>query len=409
MAEYRFKAKDHRGKKIGGTVTASGKKAALDLLNARNLAVIDLKEQRLPGFLQAGNFSALLKSIGYRQYTSRDLMIFCRQLATMLQAGISVLHSLYVLSAQMENKVFRNRLKEAAYTLEQGGSFSDSLQGRQGFFPPLLINMAAAGEASGRLDSVMEKMADHYEKQHDLEAKIRSATAYPLFITVVAFVVVAVMIVFVLPQFAGVFASLGVDMPLFSRLLLELGRAATGRWPLLLVLLLCVFAALARLARTEKGRFKADQIRLRLPLFGKIYNQALAARFARTLGTLLASGITLHEALQLVDKVIGNTVISGGIGEISKALNRGENMAGPMQANSCFPPLLGEMVRIGEETGALDQTLAKTAVFYEREVSYVVERLGTILEPALLLMVGLFIGLLVFSVLTPMYQVFQMI
>lgn len=407
--EYRFKARNRQGKKVAGTVTGAGKKEALDSLYSHKLAVLDLKELRRPGFIRSNTLLNVIKKLGFRQYKNRDLMIFCRQLSTMLQAGITVLHALNVLSEQMENKAFKTRLLSAAQALEQGSDLSGALEEQQGFFPPLLINMIAAGETGGMLDTVMDKMADHYEKQHDLEEKIRTATAYPIFITAVAFTVVAVMIVFVLPQFANVFDSLGMEMPLFSRLLLSLGQKASGSWFIVAALFLLATGVLARFLQTESGRLKADRLLLRLPLFGKIYGQALAARFARTLGTLITSGVALHEALQLVDKVIGNTALSGAIGELGRALNRGDNLAGPMHASAYFPPLLSEMVRIGEETGALDQTLAKTAVFYEREVSYLVERLSSILEPALLLIVGLFIGLLVFSILSPMYQVFQMI
>ncbi|MGM0688865.1 MAG: type II secretion system F family protein [Bacillota bacterium] len=401
--QYRFKATDWQGNKSRGRLTALNKAEALEQLRSRHLVPIDLTEHRFPNLLKP------LHKIGLRQYNSRDLMIFCRQLSTMLTAGIAVLRALHILSGQMEKRIFQEKLRSASFSLEQGSGLAEALRREKDFFPPLLVNMVEAGEESGNLEAVMERMADHYENQHDLEEKIRSATAYPIFITAVACIVVLVMIVFVLPQFAAIFNSMGLEMPLPSRLLLNLGEFAAGNWYIILALLLIIVVNLAWYAKTVKGRLKIDRLRLRLPLYGKIYSQTIAARFSRTLSTLLASGVTLHSALVLIDKIIDNRVLSRSINDLSGGLSRGESMAVTMGADKNFPPLLAEMVRVGEETGSLDETLNSTAAFYEKEVAYVVERLSTILEPVLLLAVGLFIGLLVFSILSPMYQVFQMI
>lgn len=403
VQQYRFKATDWQGNKSRGRLTALNKAEALEQLRSRHLVPIDLTEHRFPNLLKP------LHKIGLRQYNSRDLMIFCRQLSTMLTAGIAVLRALHILSGQMEKRIFQEKLRSASYTLEQGSGLAEALRRETDFFPPLLLNMIEAGEESGMLEAVMEKMADHYENQHDLEEKIRSATAYPLFITAVACVVVLIMIVFVLPQFAAIFNSMGLEMPLFSRVLLNIGEFAADRWYIILPIPFIFIFIFAWYIKTDEGRFKIDRLRLRLPLYGKIYSQTIAARFSRTLSTLLASGVTLHKSLGLIDKIIDNRIISLSINNLSSGLNRGESMAETMQADKYFPLLLAEMVRVGEETGALDQTLNRTATFYEKEVAYVVERISTILEPVLLLAVGLFIGFLVFSILSPMYQVFQMI
>ena len=409
VTQYRFTAKNWQGQRVSGTISTTSSEEVVNNLRSRNLVPLDIKEQRYWNLFQRGVILTVLKKLGFRQYNSRDLMIFCRQFSTMLQAGVSLLHTLIVLSGQMDKQVIRLKLQSAAVALEEGTCLAYALRQQHDFFPPLLINMIEAGEAGGMLEVVMERMADHYEKQHDLEEKIRSATVYPIFITAVAFIVVVVMITFVLPQFANIFNSIGMEMPFLSRMLLAAGENAVRYWPLIVMLLLFTYFTMVCYTRTEKGRLNFDHLRLHLPLYGKIYSQTIAARFARTLGTLLASGVTLHNALKLVDKIVNNRTISHSINELCNALNRGETMAGSMQTNRHFPSLLVEMVRVGEETGALDQTLHRTAVFYEREVTYVVERLSSILEPALLLIVGLFIGLLVFSILSPMYQVFEMI
>jgi len=336
-------------------------------------------------------------------------MLFCRQLATMLETGIPLLQALQVLAGQFENNAFRAKISNIQQAIEEGLSFAEALAKQGSFFPPLLGGMVETGETAGVLDTIMDRMAEHYEKQHDLEEKLRSATAYPLFISAVALVAILVMIVFVLPQFANIFNSFGMDMPLFSRILLQSGKLATAYWPLLFMLPLLFLIAVKQFIKTGSGQLITDRLKLYLPVFGKIYRQTAAARFARSLSTLLASGISLHQALKLVDQVVGNLEYSKSIAELGEALSRGDSLSAPLKEAHCFPPLLVEMIRIGEESGTLDYTLNKTALYYEREVTYLVDRIGSLLEPLLLLVVGLFIGLIVYSVMSPMYQVFQMI
>lgn len=379
-------------------------------LNSRSLHIIELKESLFSRLFRLTIMPlGFLEKLGFRPYSSRDLMLFCRQLATMLQSGIPLLHALKVLARQLENIAFRTKIDQVQMAVEEGSSFAEALAKQDRFFPPLLIGMVETGETAGVLDTIMDRMAEHYERQHDLEEKLRSATAYPLFISVVALVVILVMIVFVLPQFANIFNSFGMEMPLFSRILLQTGKLTAAYWPLLLLLLLLFYLSLKQFTKTDRGHLLADRFKLRLPIFGKIYRQTAAARFARSLSTLLASGIALHQALKLVDRVVGNLVFSQSIAGLSEALTRGDSLSAQLKEARSFPPLLVEMIRVGEESGTLDYTLNKTALFYEREVAYLVDRLGSLLEPILLLVVGLFIGLIVYSVMSPMYQVFQMI
>ncbi len=407
--QYRFRAKDWSGNTINEKITAKTRAEALELLSARSLVLLDLNEQVAYRTRLQNKAHAVLYSLGYRAYNNRDLMIFCRQFATMLRAGISMLQCLNILSGQKEIASLQKNIRSAALQVEQGSNLASALQNQEDSFPAIMINMIEAGETSGTIDVIMEKMADHFEKQHDFTQKIRSATLYPLFIVLVALTVMAVMVIFVLPQFAPILSSIGTEMPVYTRVLLSFAALARKYWLLCLVSLMILTFALAWWSKTKKGRQKFDRLRLCLPLFGKIYNQTMAARFARTLATLLSSGISLHSALKLVDKVVDNSAFTQSISRLSDALNHGQTMARPMQNDRLFPSLLTEMVRVGEETGTLDQTLTGTAKFYEREVTYVVERLSSILEPVLLLIVGLFIGMLVYSILSPMYRVFETI
>ncbi|MDW7728826.1 MAG: type II secretion system F family protein [Bacillota bacterium] len=406
---YRFRAVDRDGKSITGNIHAKNRKEALYILENKGLHPIVFKENKLARFFGNDIVSNLLVKLGLREYSIRDLMMFCRQLSTLLQSGIPVLRALNILSTHLDKAIFRKKVLAASVALEEGSSLAEALESQSRFFPPLLISMVEAGEAGGVLDEVMERVADHYERQHDLEEKIRSATAYPLFITVLAFMVMAVMVIFVLPQFSNIINQMGMEMPLFSQYMMKTGAFVSTHWLYLIIALIALIIFTAFLLQTKQGRLAADRILPRLPLYGKIYRQIAAARFARTMGTLLSSGLALHRSLALTDKLIGNMAISESVDNLGKALNRGEHLADALLTERCFPPLLAEMVRIGEETGSLEYTLEKTADYYEKEVSYVIGRLSSILEPVLLLIVGSFIGILVFSILAPMYQVFQLI
>ncbi len=406
---YRYTALDQEGSKTSGAIRADCSRTVSKAIRTKGLIPLDIKEERLTDLFSKNALLALFRKLGLRQYSSRDLMTFCYQLSAMIKAGISIIQALNTISMQMENKAFKKRIKAAATAIEEGSDFASALRQQDNFFPPLLVNMVAAGEASGMLDSIIKRIAEHFEKQHDLEEKIRSATAYPLFITIVALIAISIMVIFVLPQFAGIFSAMGMEMPYFSLIMLSTGEFIIANRYLLPVIALGIIILLKLSINTKKGRLLADYLRLSLPLIGKIYGYVITARFARTLGTLITGGVSLHAALKITDSVIDNSILTAAIRDISAALNNGETMAAPMTGKSCFPPLLVEMVRVGEETGTLDQTLEQAAKYYEKEVSYIVERLGTMLEPMLLLAVGLFIGILVFSILSPMYRVFELL
>jgi len=406
---FRYSALDMEGSKTSGTIRANCSHAVSKVIRSKGLIPLEIKEERLPDLFSKNTLLKLLSKVGLRQYSSRDLMTFCYQLSAMIKAGISIIQALNTISINMENRVFKNNINAVATAIEEGSDFASALRQQDNFFPPLLINMVAAGEVSGMLDTIMERIAEHFEKQHDLEEKIRSATAYPIFITIVAMIAISIMIIFVLPQFAGIFNAMGIEMPYFSTIMLSTGEFVIAyRYPLPVM----VFSGIILLKlsmNTKKGRLLADYLRLSLPLIGKTYCYVITARFARTLGTLITGGVSLHTALKITDRVIDNSILTTEIKDISTALNNGETMAAPMTGKNCFPPLLIEMVRVGEETGTLDQTLEQAAKYYEKEVSYILERLGTMLEPMLLLAVGLFIGILVFSILSPMYRIFEML
>ncbi|OPL11147.1 MAG: hypothetical protein AVO34_03385 [Firmicutes bacterium ML8_F2] len=405
--QYNYSAKTRGGKTVRGCCYGTDRKEALSHLLARDLVALQLQKKRNLPLPAAEKLFRALRILGLRDCSSRDLMIFCRQFSTMLKAGIPVLPSLRILAARLENRTMRRHLEETLHNLEDGRTLADSLHSRENPFPPLLTSMVAAGEATGILDKILSRLADYYEKQHDLEEKFRSACAYPIFVLAVASVVVLVMIFFVLPQFASIFQSFGMEMPFFNRLLLSSAQLVKSFWPLFLLIIPAFLFTLVLLLKKEKYRLFIDRLRLCLPFYGRIYTQTMASRFALTLGTLLGGGLSLYQSLQLADRVIGNRAVSQAITELQKALHNGETIADPMERSKVFPALLVEMVRIGETSGAMEHTLGQAAAFYEREADYLISRLSSILEPFLLLLVSIFVGTLVYSVLSPMYKIFQ--
>ncbi|MFO8192469.1 MAG: type II secretion system F family protein [Bacillota bacterium] len=405
--QFNYIAKTREGKTVRGCCYGADRKEALFHLLSRGLIALKLRAKREITLPVTVRLTRALRILGLRDCNNRDLMIFCRQFSTMLKAGIPVLPSLRVLAARLENRSLRRHLEEAAHNLEEGRTLADSLHGKENPFPPLLTSMVAAGEATGILDKILARLADYYEKQHDLEEKIRSACAYPIFVLAIACIVVLVMIFFVLPQFSSIFQSFGMEMPWFNRLLLSSAQLIKSFWPLLLLTVPALLVSMALLMKKDNFRLLFDHLRLRFPLYGRIYTQTMASRFALTLGTLLGGGLSLHQSLQLADKVIGNRAVTQALGDLQKALQNGETIAEPMEHSGIFPALLVEMVRIGEASGTLEYTLGQAATFYERDSDYLISRLSSILEPFLLLLVSIFVGALVYSVLSPMYQIFQ--
>jgi type IV pilus assembly protein PilC len=408
LPNFRYLAKNMEGQSESGTLTASDRREALAKLRSQNLFVVRISEQTVV-LQQEAPFAGLRARLQERKPKSRDFMVFCRQFATMMQAGITVLQILKIQAQQSENALLKERLRDIALDVERGGDLAGALKKHSDVFPQIVISMVEAGEAGGILDAVMERLATHFGNQHDLEEKLRSATMYPIIVSALAVVVMAVMVFFVLPQFAGVFDEMGFEMPLLTRALLAFSAFVTGYWYVFVPLLLFAVLALRRYMGTSRGREQFDRLQLRLPIYGKIYSTMIVARFSRTLATLLASGVSLIQALELVEKVINNVALGGALAEARRVIRQGQALAMPLAASGLFPPMLVEMIHIGEESGALDGMLARTADFYESELTFILDRLSTIIEPVMLIAVGIFVAILLISIIQPMFGIYEMI
>lgn len=396
------------GQSESGTLTASDRREALAKLRAQNLFVVRISEQTVV-LQQEAPFAGLRARLQERKPKSRDFMVFCRQFATMMQAGITVLQILKIQAQQSENALLKERLRDIALDVERGGDLAGALKKHSDVFPQIVISMVEAGEAGGILDAVMERLATHFGNQHDLEEKLRSATMYPIIVSCLAVVVMAVMVFFVLPQFAGIFEDMGFEMPLLTRGLLAFSAFVIRYWYISIAVVIAAALALRRYLSTPRGREQLDRLRLKLPLYGKIYSTMIVARFSRTLSTLLASGVSLIQALELVEKVINNTALAGALIEARRVIRQGQALAMPLAASGLLPPMLVEMIHIGEESGALDGMLARTAEFYESELTFILDRLSTIIEPVMLIAVGIFVAILLLSIIQPMFGIYEMI
>lgn len=406
MPTFRYVAKNWAGESREGECSAVNLGEAIEQLRSQELFVINIKEQST--LLQASSpLAGLNIKLSEKKPKSRDFMVFCRQFATMLQAGIPVLQILKILAQQSENEALREKLREITVDVERGSDLAGAMKKHGDFFPRIIVSMVETGEAGGILDTIMERLADHFQRQHDLEAKIRSATIYPAVVTVLAILVLLLMIFFVLPRFAEMLDPMGVEMPLITRVIMALADLLIRFWYLALGLLALLAFLLGRYLKTERGRAVFDRLRLNLPIFGPLYIKMITARFTRTLATLLASGVALLSALELVEKVIDNRVLSGVLAETAQAIRRGQNISVPLAESAIFPPMMVEMVHVGEESGTLDEMLSRSADFYEAEVTYFLDRLAAIIEPVLLIAVGFIVALLLISIMTPMLKMYE--
>ena len=340
---------------------------------------------------------------------TRDLMVFCRQFAALTGAGVSYLRSLQLLGELTEHGLLGEKIREAASRLEEGYSLVESLRSGSDLFPPLLINMIEAGEAGGFLDATLERLALYFEKQYELEQKIRSSTLYPKFIACAAIIAAVFMVSAVLPAFAGIFENMGISMPALTRLLISAGTWLSSCWPIIVMVIVAVFSLGRRVLKTEQGRRFYDRLRLNNPFLGAVYRKMITARFCRTLGTLLGNGTAMLTALDLVKGIEDNSIYADIISRTKEGIIRGQSLAGSLAAVDFFPPLVVEMCSVGEQTGNMEGMLASTASFFETEVSHIIERLCALLEPVLILFMAGIIVFIALSVLLPMFEVYQTI
>ena len=333
-----------------------------------------------------------------------DIIIFCRQFSTMIDAGLPIIQCLDILYAQNDNKTFKKMLKEVKANVESGQTLSEALKKYPKQFDDLFVNMISAGEAGGILDSILRRLSAYLEKAAKLKSKIKGGMTYPLVTIVIAIVVVAIIMVFVIPVFEQMFTGMGSALPGATQLVVNLSRTIKSNIFYIIGAAIVIIFAIRRFYKTEKGKILLDDFLLKLPLFGQLIRKAAVAKFTRTMGTMLTSGVAILDALEIVARTAGNKTIEKAVFDTRTAIAEGRTMSDPLSESGVFPSMVCQMIAVGESTGALDAMLTKIADFYEEEVDQAVENLTSLIEPFMIVFLGVVIGGLVVSMYLPIFK-----
>jgi type IV pilus assembly protein PilC len=403
MPSFAYQAKDASGKTVNGVIEAENERVLRTKLREMNYYVTGITQKG--GGVLNSDLSAIFgrfKGVG-----EQSLVVFSRQFATMINAGLAMVRCLDVLSVQTEDSQLKPILIAIRRDVEGGATLANALGKYPRTFSPLFVNMVRAGELGGILDDVLNRLAGFLEKDFNLKKKVKSAMTYPIVILVMAVLIVLFLVTFILPTFVQMFESMQMKLPLPTQILISFTKAV--RNPLVDVVAITVlivgFILFNRYVATPVGRRQFDAFKLKLPVFGMLIRKVAISRFCRTLGTLLQSGVPIMQALEIVGKASGNEVVAETVSKVRDSVREGESIAVPLQLSGLFPPLVTQMVSVGEETGNLDGMLAKIADFYDTEVDYMLAALTQLLEPLMILGMGFVVGFIVISIFLPLYQI----
>jgi type IV pilus assembly protein PilC len=397
MPIYQWSGITRKGRTLKGEIDAANEKIAMANLKKRNLTIKKLKPKPKDLF---ENISFMKPKV-----TKKDLVIFTRQFSTMIDAGLPLVQGLQILSEQSENPTFKALLKEVNRDVEGGSTLAEALKKHPEVFDNLFVNLIAAGEVGGILDTILRRLAVFIEKAEKLKSQIKGAMTYPIVVVAIAIIVIVVILIFVIPVFQDMFKSFGKALPAPTQMVVNMSEFMTSLGALYLGVGLVVLAFVAKKYRNSKGGRKAtDALFLKLPVFGDLLKKTAVARFTRTLGTMLSSGVPILDALEIVAKTSGNVIIEEILYEVRGSIAEGQTIAEPLSENEIFPGMVIQMISVGEATGALDTMLEKIADFYDEEVDAAVAALTSMLEPLLMLFLGGSIGGLVVAMYLPIFQ-----
>jgi len=395
MPVYVYRGTNRAGGAVTGEQSANNKAELINLLRRQQIKVSKLsekgKEFNLPTF-KAG-------------VTPKDLAVFTRQFSVMIDAGLPLVQCLEILAGQQENKTFETVLTNTRSSVEGGATLSAAMRQHEKVFDALYVNLVEAGEAGGILDTILQRLASYIEKNVKLKRAVKSALVYPVAVLLVAGGVITLLLWKVVPIFATLFLGLGVDLPLPTRIVIALSNFVGSIFGLLIVVFFVGMAIAVKLWHgTEKGRYILDGLLLKLPMVGILLRKIAVARFTRTLGTLISSGVPILEGLDITARTAGNAVIEKALGHVRKSLEEGKNLADPLKETNVFPGMVTQMIGVGEQTGAMDAMLQKIADFYEEEVDAAVKDLLAALEPAMIVFLGVVVGGIVISMYLPLFS-----
>jgi type IV pilus assembly protein PilC len=393
---FNYKVMNQQGQKSEGTYKANSKNEVLTMIEDNNYYPIEIKETLERE--QKDVFESFLK------VKTKDLYIFCRQFHTMINAGANISNALDVLRKQTENKKLKKTLSEAHDDVQKGISLSVALGKHSDVFPDLLINMINTGEVSGNLDTIMSRMATHFEKENKINNQLKSAMVYPMVLACLSVVVVIFLLAFIMPTFTGMFEGSGVPLPGPTKIVMGLSEVIRTKWYILIAVIGGGVYGMKTYTKTPLGKLAMDGLKLKLPIIKDTTEKVIVSRFTRTLSTVLASGVSLVQALEVVQKVVGNKVAEKSLEQIKDKILKGVSLGEAIGEESLFPVMLHSMIKIGEESGALDDILDKTANFYDEELEASLKRLTAMIEPLMIIFMGVVIGFIVIAMMMPMFD-----
>lgn len=411
MAKFSYEALDKGGKPVKGTIEADTEDMILERLRGMGYFPTKiLKSKESVGKVDIGTLPGLRWLFG--RIKLKHISTFTRQLATLIEAGLPLLRSLTILEEQTESGNLKKIIKDLSVGIESGGTLSEGLSHYPKVFSKLYINMVKAGEIGGVLEAVLEKIAIFLEKQRELRSKVKSAMMYPTMVMCVSAGIVTFILVFIIPRFKKIYSDLGAqNLPGPTELLISISTVLTDpvRGAIALVCLILIIIAFRYANKTSQGKFYIDSVKLKLPVFGQLVNKMSIARFASTLSTLITSGVPILQALEIVRETSGNEVVARAMTQVHESIREGETIHEPLAKFPVFPPLVVHMIAVGEETGALDAMLNKVAEAYEREVDDTVKGLTSLIEPLLIVFLGLIIGFIVIALYLPLFNIVNVI
>jgi type IV pilus assembly protein PilC len=406
LSKFDYEVRDRAGKLVSGQLEADNQDAVATKLKSMGYAPVKITEVKTKGM------NADIKIPGFGgKVKLKDLAIFSRQFATMIGSGLALIRALGILAEQTENDKLRETIEEVRDDIEQGQSLSVALAKHEKVFPKLYVAMVRAGETAGMLDEVLIRVAVMLEADVKLRSKIKSAMTYPVIVFVMAILLSTVMLIFIVPTFAGMFEDLGGELPMLTQMLVSASEFVTSWIGVItyIVVPTVLWQAYKRIRATEKGRYGLDVIKLKVPVFGLLFHKIALTRFARNLSTLLAAGVPILQALEITADTVNNGPIGDAVKDVQDSVRQGESIAGPLSNHDIFPPMVVQMIAVGEETGNVDGMLAKVSDFYDTEVEAMTESLTALMEPLMIGVIGGIVGGMVIALYMPMFKIFEVI
>jgi len=398
MPHFKYVAKDPAGKTMTGTLEVTDRNTAIEMLRKKDLIIVTISEAK-----KGSNIFTL--SFGKKKVKLDDIVVFSRQLATMVDAGIPLVGALDILSDQLDNKTFGDVLRKVRNDVETGSSLSDALGRHKNIFSALFVNMVKAGESSGMLDDILDRLAAYLEKTSNLQKKVKAALIYPMIVSSMAIIITLVLLLKVIPVFKNIFASFGAKLPAPTLILLGISDFLQQYFLLFVGIMIGLGFFFRNFLKTKKGRFIYDTFLLNMPVFGILIKKVAISKFTRTLSTLIKSGVPILTSLEIVGKTAGNTAVEAAVENISKSVRDGENIAEPLARAKIFPSMVTRMVMVGEQAGELEKMLTKIADFYDEQVDTAVSGLTSMIEPLIIAFLGIVIGSIVICMFLPIFKV----